>query len=146
MITNKYWTVSDERDYDMWEVRMVDHVFRSCGCLPRWNFTLICGAWCDVCRNDNYAYSLHVARSTHTLCCILLYFVFVLYCFRLYETCTLMMAIAYGGSTLLLSPFSLIPLLFSRYRSLSPLSRKVLICVTCEILYYKGRRRDTSAT
>jgi len=44
---------------------------------------------------------------------------FVLYCLRLYETCTLVIAIVYGSSTLLLSPFSCVPLLFSRYRSLS---------------------------
>ena len=30
-----YWTVADERDYDMWEVRMVVHVYRSCGSVPR---------------------------------------------------------------------------------------------------------------
>jgi hypothetical protein len=54
----------------MWEVRMVVHVFRSCGSVPRSNFTMICGAWCDVCRNDNYAYSLQVARSTHMHCAI----------------------------------------------------------------------------
>ena len=30
-----YWTIADVRDYDMWEVRMVVHVYRSCGSVPR---------------------------------------------------------------------------------------------------------------
>ncbi len=30
-----YWTLADDRDYDMCEVRMVVHVFRSGGCVPR---------------------------------------------------------------------------------------------------------------
>jgi hypothetical protein len=92
-----------------------------------------------VCRNDNYAYSLHVARSTHTLCiCVVLF--------------PAMRDMHVDDGNSIWKFYSLVisivfdPLLFSRYRSLSPLSRKVLICVTCEILYYKVRRRDTSAT
>ena len=30
-----YWRIADVRDSDMWEVRMVVHVYRSCGSVPR---------------------------------------------------------------------------------------------------------------
>ena len=39
-----YWTLADVRDYDMWDVRMSVHLFRSCGSVRRSNFTMICGA------------------------------------------------------------------------------------------------------
>ena len=60
---------------------------------------------------------------------------FVLYCLRLYETCRWAIATACGSSALLLSPFSLyLPIALAIVLSRS-LSRKVLICVTCEIMY-----------